>query len=75
MEREKSTGRIVTRGTESKYVNEGDNAQCIVNSAEYSLELLIYHSCIATSARMAVGKLFPAKLTKRKKCVSVTLPC
>ena len=34
MEREKSTGRIVTRGTESKNVNEGDNAQCIVHSAQ-----------------------------------------
>ena len=76
---EKSTGRIVTRGTESKNVNEGDNAQCILHSAlhsaEYSLELLIYHSCIATSAKMTVGKLYPAKLARRKKCVSVTLPC
>ena len=41
MEREKSTGRIVTRGTESKNVNKGDNAQCIVHCTSSELAATI----------------------------------
>ena len=44
-------------------------------SAEYPLLVLIHHSCITLSAKMTVGKLFPSKLKRRKKSVSVTLPC
>ena len=69
MEREKSTGRIVTRGTESKNVNKGDNAQCIMYSAQCrifirttNLSFLYCHIC-----QNDCRKALPSEISKKKK--------
>ena len=73
MEREKSTGRIVTRGTESKNVNEGDNAQCIVHSAQCTAQCRIFIRTTNLSflycfiCQNDCREAFPSEINEKKK--------